>query len=425
MELNTPESIKKPDNSRVLYQAITKAEYGAIERADMTLLPEPGVYCIFNTASNRCYIGCSVNVYSRIQTHKRQISAGNHICRGMVDDYSKNPDAFRFFCIQHVPESDYDATESFRMALLMLETQHTKRVPLGMLYNSVVPASLSEKLLRAERKRQEKPIKITEIIARLQMSEDSIRSNGFTNSSVLHLDDAIEFVQKRTFPSGRWPAEKAVLAKDYLAELNALLPSGDDVEGLLMQGGVMDYFNDSSYEFQKVEDIPKVRVALRWERMKAAHEERSKKPPVIVKKPLTWPLWVGFLIPTLASAFNTYNVSHQITKDWWVALFVMAMVMLTPALFIAARVSWMGGIIAFGVVLFEGFCNLSAIYLSLMGNMQYILDGKRGQCSNFLQSVVDLTNRDHRPTALLIGVVVAVLISTTQLAAFWTIRKRF
>lgn len=425
MELNTPESIKKPDNSRVIYQAITKAEYGAIERADMALLAEPGVYCIFNTASNRCYIGCSVNVYLRIQTHKRQISAGNHICRGMSDDYSKNPDAFRFFCIQHVSESDYETPESFRMGLLVLETQHTKRVPLGMLYNSVVPASLSEKLLRAERKRQEKPIKITEIIARLQMSEDSIRSNGFATNSVLSLDQAIEFVQKRTFHSGRWPAEKAILAKEYLAELTTLLPSGDDVEGLLMQGGVMDYFNDTSYEFQKVEEIPKVKIALRWERMKAAHEERSRMLIITSKKPLGWPLWVGFLIPTFASAFNTYSVSHQITKDWWVAICVMAMVMLTPVLFIAARVSLLGALVAFGVVLFEAFCNLSAIYLSLMGNMRYVLGDKRGQCSDFLQSVVDLTSSDHRPTALLIGVVVSFLISATQLTAFWTIRKRF
>lgn len=135
-------------------------------------------------------------------------------------------------------------------------------------------------------------------------------------------------------------------------------------------------------------------------------------------------LAVAFLIPTLASAFNTYNVSHQVAKDWRVAIFIMVMVMFTPALFIVARMNWAGAFVAFGVVIFEGFCNLSAIYLSLMGNMEYILDGKRGVCSDFLQSVVNLTNSDHRPTAVLIGGSLAVLIALTQLTAFWAIRNR-
>lgn len=135
-------------------------------------------------------------------------------------------------------------------------------------------------------------------------------------------------------------------------------------------------------------------------------------------------LGLAFLIPTLASAFNTYNVSHQVAKDWRVAMFIMVMVMLTPALFIVARINFMGAFVAFGVVIFEGFCNLSAIYLSLLGGMEYILDGKRGVCSDFLQSVVNLTNSDHRPTALAIGGALAVLIAATQLTAFWAIRNR-
>lgn len=135
-------------------------------------------------------------------------------------------------------------------------------------------------------------------------------------------------------------------------------------------------------------------------------------------------LGFAFLIPTLASAFNTYNVSHQVAKDWRVAMFIMVMVMLTPALFIVARINWMGAFVAFGVVIFEGFCNLSAIYLSLLGGMEYILDGKRGTCSDFLQSVVNLTNSDHRPTALAIGGALAILIAATQLTAFWAIRNR-
>jgi len=135
-------------------------------------------------------------------------------------------------------------------------------------------------------------------------------------------------------------------------------------------------------------------------------------------------LAIAFVLPTLASAFNTYNVSHQLSKNEWVALFVMCMVMLTPVLFIAARMDWTGVFVAFGVVMFEGFCNASATYLALMGQMEYILNDKRGQCSDFLQSVVNLTSSDHRPTAVLLGATLSVIIAATQLTAFWGIRKR-
>lgn len=136
-------------------------------------------------------------------------------------------------------------------------------------------------------------------------------------------------------------------------------------------------------------------------------------------------LGIAFVLPTLASAFNTYRVSHELSKDERVSLFVMCMVMFTPALFIVARMGGAGVFVAFAVVAFESFCNTSATYLSLMGNMEYILDRKRGQSSVFLQSVVDLTNSDHRPTAVLLGLCLALLIAATQLTAFWGIRKRF
>lgn len=136
------------------------------------------------------------------------------------------------------------------------------------------------------------------------------------------------------------------------------------------------------------------------------------------------PLVIAFALPTLASAFNTYSVSHQFSKNAWVALFVMCMVTFTPVLFIAARMDFSGVFVAFCVVAFEAFCNTSATYLSLMGDMEIILDSKRGKCSDFLQSVVNLTNSDHRPTAILLGLMLAVIIAATQLTAFWGIRKR-
>lgn len=149
----------------------------------------------------------------------------------------------------------------------------------------------------------------------------------------------------------------------------------------------------------------------------------------VEKEPVKWvevsALVIAFLLPTMASAFNTYHVSHYLSKDWRIAMFAMCTVTFTPLLFIVARMGWAGVLMGIYVVMFEGFCNASATYLSLMGNMQYILDGKRGQCSDFLQGVVDLTNSDHRPTAVLLGMALAVLFAGVQLISFWTIRKRF
>ena len=425
MELIDSESISRPDNSRLFYSAIARGKYELFAKADQTILDAPGIYCIFNSESNMLYIGCSVNVKSRISSHKTHLSKGIHVCRLMTDDYQRNPDSFRFFPITYIDESNFTLPESIRNHLFYLENQHMKRVPLAALYNGLMPASLSEKLLLSEQPKRPQGVPITEIINRLGMSVDSIKTNGFSLSDILPHEKAIEFLQKRTFASGRFPEEKAAIAREFLAELQALTPSkNDDVDGLLIRGGVMDYFDKVGEFQQKIEDTAKFKNAIRWAEMKAAHAERAKKPPVVVKKALNWPLWIGILIPSLASAFNTYHVSHQITRDWWVALFLMALIIFTPMLFIAARVGFFGGIVAFGVVIFEGFCNLSAIYLSLMGNMEYILDGKRGVCSDFLQSVVNLTNSDHRPTAVLIGGALAALIALTQLTAFWAIRNR-
>ncbi len=135
-------------------------------------------------------------------------------------------------------------------------------------------------------------------------------------------------------------------------------------------------------------------------------------------------LSIAFALPTLASAFNTYKVSHYLATDWRVSIFVMGMVTLTPILFIAARMNWMGVVAAFGVVVFEGFCNLSTIYLALMGKMEYVLGGIRGECSPFLQSVVNVTNSEYRPTAIWVALSLSVIIATVQLIAFWGIRNR-
>lgn len=423
MELNISESIARPDNSRLFYSAIASGKYDVFSKADKTILDAPGIYCIFNSESNMLYIGCSVNIKSRISSHKSHLSKGIHVCRLMTDDYQKSPDAFHFFPIIYIDESNFTLPESIRNHLFYLENQHMKRVPLAALYNGLMPASLSEKLLLSEQPKRPQGVPITEIINRLGMSVDSIKTNGFLPSDILPHEKAIEFLQKRTFASGRFTEEKAAIAREFLAELKALSPSqNDDGDGLLIRGGVMDYFDKVGDFQQKIEDTAKFKNAVRWAELKAAHKERCLRN--VPKPVISWPLWVGFAIPTIASAFNTYSISHQVSNNWWMAFCIMLMVTFTPMLFIAAKVDLSGAIVAFGVLIFECFCNLCAIYMSLMGGMEYILDGKRGVCSDFLQSVVNLTNSDHRPTALAIGGALAVLIAATQLTAFWAIRNR-
>lgn len=400
MELNQAESITRPDNSRVFYQAVVLGKYSIFEDANHTLLDAPGIYCIFNSESNMLYVGCSLNVKSRIKTHKSHLSRGIHICRLMSDDYERNPENFRFFPIVYVDESNFTLHESIRNHLFSLEVQYLKRVPLAGLYNSLMPASLSEKLLLSEQPKRRPGIPITDIISRLGMSADSIKTNGFAPGDVLTHEKAVEFLQKRTVAAGRFPEEKAAIAREYLKEISGSESGSDESDNLLIRGSVIDYFDRLYADQPGVSEVKKIE----WVEVSA--------------------LAIAFVLPTLASAFNTYNVSHQLSQDVRVSFFVMGMVMLTPALFIVARIGKVGVFVAVCVVAFETFCNATASYLSLMGDMEYVLGGKRGQCSEFLNSVAQLTNSDHRPTAVLLAVWLSLLIAMAQLMAFSGIRKR-
>lgn len=207
------------------------------------------------------YIGCSININARLYDHKSLLSSGSHVCRMMCDDYRESPDSFQFFPIKYVDESVFTLPESIRNHLFSLESQHIKRVPLAMLYNSMLPASLSEKLLLAEQPPRPKGVPIVDIINRLGMSMDSIRTNNLSASDVLSHEKAVEFLQKRTVANGRFPEEKAAIAREYLAELTALsVPTINNNESLLIRGGIMDYFE---YTYPKKEP-EKVVPPKRW-----------------------------------------------------------------------------------------------------------------------------------------------------------------
>lgn len=264
MNSEIQETIAMPNNSRLFYSAIASGDYSRFEQADCRILPVPGIYCIFNSGTNMIYVGCSVNVKTRIGTHKSILSANQHICRMMSEDYAAHPELFQIFCIQYVDDSIFELAESIRNHLFALEMQYIKRVPLAILYNALTPSSLSERLLISENPRGQRSIPITEIIARLGMSVDSIRSNNLLPTDVLPIEKAVEFVRKRTVAGGRWPGEKASLAKAYLKEISASVIQSESIEGLLIRGGVMDYF-DSIRPIIVPKKVKRIRHYPEWD----------------------------------------------------------------------------------------------------------------------------------------------------------------
>ena len=142
-----------------------------------------------------------------------------------------------------------------------------------------------------------------------------------------------------------------------------------------------------------------------------------------------WPaiiaLAICFLIPTVISAANTFDVSTQLSSKQVISKGLMFMVSFTPILFIVAKMKNWGVGVAVCIVAFEAFCNTAATYLSLMGGMVYVWGAPRGDCSPFLQNVVELTASGHKGTAVIISICLALLVSSVQLVSFWGLKKRF
>lgn len=132
-----------------------------------------------------------------------------------------------------------------------------------------------------------------------------------------------------------------------------------------------------------------------------------------------------FIMATVISGANTFKVSGQLSNSWLISNALMLMVSFTPILFIVARMENVGVAVAVCVVVFEGFCNTAATYLSLMGGMVYVWGAPRGDCSPFLQNVVELTASGHKGTAVIISICLALLVSSVQLVSFWGLKKRF
>ena len=168
-------------------------------------------------------------------------------------------------------------------------------------------------------------------------------------------------------------------------------------------------------------------AAANWAFIKRAHKERLAKKSDLVKR--DWfaigALALVFVMATVISGANTFKVSGQLSNSWLISNALMFMVSFTPILFIVARMEKVGVAVAVCVVVFEGFCNTAATYLSLMGGMVYVWGAPRGDCSPFLQNVVELTASGHKGTAVIISICLALLVSSVQLVSFWGLKKRF
>lgn len=380
-------------------RAMMTRDSGLLRTASQDLQDRPGVYCIFNSESEMMYIGCSNSIKTRIYTHKRHLSNGEHVCKQMSADFVRNPDSFVFFYIEYVDYSDYGTLEFHRSVLLNRETQYMKRVPHLRLYNNNVPVSLSEKMLIGDTPKDLIKIHVSDIFRRLEMSPDSIRANGLTIQDEMTIGEAIKFVRKRTVASGRWPQEKASLAIGYLTELEAQMGSGLDSESALRASGDFDYFG----EYVVRVDLP----------------DAAKSLPARPKIGWRECIIVGLLIaPTAASVRNMYTVTYHLSEHATDAVLLTTVLSVSALGFVAAGIrSWWAVALAVVLILFESFCNLARIYGGLMGT------GTTGNPTRFLGLVCDIFASGSHWTAVVLGGITALFLAAVQYAAIFELNK--
>lgn len=134
--------------------------------------------------------------------------------------------------------------------------------------------------------------------------------------------------------------------------------------------------------------------------------------------------WAMFLIPTIASIRNTVSVSGAFSGDYTTSLLITATVSITGILWIISRPkisrSDMAGILVFQI--FEAFSNMVQVFKNLMGGLSYSLTTTIGKPSELLDMVATLTNKDHRDTAVILALGVALFILAAQVKGLLLIK---
>lgn len=72
----------------------------------------PGVYCIRNTINNKRYIGSTINLYSRFNTHKNNLINNKHVNKYLQNAFNKYL-KFNFYVLEETSKEDLELKETF------------------------------------------------------------------------------------------------------------------------------------------------------------------------------------------------------------------------------------------------------------------------------------------------------------------------
>lgn len=203
-------------NKALFVEAMSSGNYSLLLSASKETPVGPGVYCLFNYKLNRLYIGCSINVRSRISQHFTQLRNGQHVCHEMTIHYMSDPESFFAFCIEELDKSLLGPRNA---RLFRIESKAMLLAQKSALYNNITPVIESDVEFNPD---ANDFVSVSDICAAIDMSPDAIRANGLSITDSIDIDEAIEFVRKRTVAAGRWTQEKAEKALSYLSELEQI-----------------------------------------------------------------------------------------------------------------------------------------------------------------------------------------------------------
>jgi hypothetical protein len=82
----------------------------------LNVTPAPkksGIYRIFNTETNKSYIGSSKNIYNRLHKHKYELMKNKHYNEYLQNAYNKSSDLFDFEVLEFCSEEDLFIREQF------------------------------------------------------------------------------------------------------------------------------------------------------------------------------------------------------------------------------------------------------------------------------------------------------------------------
>jgi predicted GIY-YIG superfamily endonuclease len=437
--------LKTTANKELFINAMKSGDYASLLNADTSLSAHPGVYALFNSESNMMYIGGSTNVKHRVSKHLSLLRTAKHRCAAMTFDYLQNQDVFFAFCIEEMnPKMLGDKNKR----LFIHEAKMMMLVPKNMLYNNVVPylsdedGEFSTDTVCS--------ISVAEMCSNIDMSADAIRANGLSFSDELPIDEAIEFVRKRTVANGRWTPEKAFKAQAYLSELELINSESNlqiqwewrtEEEKNPIRDQVKTLYNKLNPQPEEEigpETAPEITVVepqiepIPQNKTEACKDlPGAKEPPASlknwfqvaasvvrsasIKKPM---LWGVMLAPAVASFQNVLRVTSDITNEQTPALLLTIAFVCAPFVFVyvglKSRV-----IMAITIVLIalEAFCNTVRIYGGLTGF------GHRGNPTRFLGIVCELFNTGTYETATFLAAIFSLLAAAVMYAAYSQVRK--